>query len=177
MGPSSEAGAAQVVLTAPVPLTREHRTADFDCGVPPLNEYLHQYALANQQNRSALTYVALRGTKIAGYYTLANGSVSRDEVPARVAQGLGRYPVPITLLARLAVDVSEKGKGLGRGLLKDAILRAYQASDIVGSRAIVTHAKDEGAKAFYEKFDFTPSPLNEFHLYLLMKDVRGIVEG
>jgi predicted N-acetyltransferase YhbS len=96
----------------------------------------------------------MRGDRIVGYYTLANGSVSRDEVPARVAQGLGRYPVPVTLLARLAVDVSEKGKGLGRGLLKDAVLRAYQASDLVGSRAIVTHAKDETAKLFYRRFQF-----------------------
>ena len=118
--------------------------------------------------------MALREAKIAGYYTLANGSVSRDDVPTRVAQGLGKYPVPITLLARLAVDSSERGKGLGRGLLKDAVLRAYQASDQVGSRAIATHAKDEAAKTFYQKFQFAPSPLNEFHLYLLMKDVKAI---
>jgi predicted N-acetyltransferase YhbS len=118
----------------------------------------------------------MRAERIAGYYTLANGSVSRDEVPPRVAQGLGKYPVPITLLARLAVDLTEKGMGLGRGLLKDAVLRAYQASDLVGSRAIVTHAKGEGAKSFYLKFQFAASPLNEFHLYLLMKDVRAIFE-
>ena len=161
-------------LSSPVPITREHDTAWFDCGVEPLNDYLRQYALLNHQNRSARTYVAMRGERIAGYYTLANGSVSRDEVPARVAQGLGRYPVPITLLARLAVDLSEKGRGLGRGLLKDAVLRAYQASDLVGSRAIVTHAKDETAKLFYERVQFAPSPLNEYHLYLLMKDIRSI---
>ena len=82
--------------------------------------------------------------------------------------------MPITLLARLAVNNSEKGKGLGRGLLKDAVLRALQASEIVGSRAIVTHAKDEAAKAFYLKFNFVPSPINDLHLYLLMKDVRAI---
>ncbi|MFN0167916.1 MAG: GNAT family N-acetyltransferase [Bryobacteraceae bacterium] len=161
-------------LSSPVPITRGHDTASFDCGVEPLNNYLRQYALLNHQNRSSRTYVAMRGGRIVGYYTLANGSVSRDEVPPRVAHGLGRYPVPITLLARLAVDVSEKGKGLGRGLLKDAVLRAYQASELVGSRAIVTHAKDEAAKAFYQRFQFTPSPINEFHLYLLMKDIRGI---
>ncbi len=91
-----------------------------------------------------------------------------------MTQGLGRYPVPVTLLARLAVHVSEKGKGLGRGLLKDAVLRAYQASEIVGSRAIITHAKDDAARTFYERFQFAPSPLNEFHLYLLMKDVRAV---
>jgi predicted N-acetyltransferase YhbS len=161
-------------LSSPVPLDKSHSTSSFDCGIQALNEYLSRYAFLNHQNRSARTYVAMRDARIAGYYTLANGSVSRADVPLRVAQGLGNYPVPITLLARLAVDVCEQGQGLGGGLLKDAVLRALQASDIVGSRAIVTHAKDESAKAFYQKFQFAPSPLNEFHLYLLMKDVRAI---
>lgn len=161
-------------LRSPVPIAKEHDTASFDCGVEPLNEYLRRYALLNHQNRSARTYVAMREKRIVGYYTLANGSVSRDAVPPRVAQGLGKYPVPVTLLARLGVDASEKGKGLGRGLLKDAVLRAFQASELVGSRALVTHAKDETAKAFYQRFQFAPSPLNEFHLYLLMKDVRAV---
>lgn len=161
-------------LNRPVPLTKEHDTQSFDCGVPPLNEYLKRYALLNQQNRSARTYVAMRDNRIAGYYTLSNGSVSRDEVPPRVGQGLGRYPVPITLLARLAVDRSEAGKGLGRGLLKDAVLRACQASEIIGSRAILIHAKDQNAKRFYERFQFEPSPIDELHLYLLMKDVRAV---
>jgi GNAT superfamily N-acetyltransferase len=161
-------------LNSPVPIAKDHDTGPFDCGVEPLNQYLRKYALLNHNNRAARTYVALRDDRIAGYYTLANGSVSKDEVPARVAQGLGRYPVPITVLARLAVDLSERGKGLGRGLLKDALLRAYQASELVGSRAVVTHAKDQAAKEFYERYQFDPSPLNEFHLYILMKDIRNV---
>jgi len=164
-------------LSSPVPLDKSHDTGSFDCGVEALNDYIRRYALLNHQNRSARTYVAMRESRLIGYYTLASGSVSRAEVPARVAQGLGNYPVPITLLARLAVDVSERGRGLGRGLLKDALLRAFQASEIVGSRAIVTHAKDESAKAFYGKFNFAPSPLNDLHLYLLMKDVKGTLES
>lgn len=161
-------------LSDPVPIAKEHNTNPFDCGVEPLNDYLRRYALMNHQSRSSRTYVAVRVDRIVGYYTLANGSVSRDEVPTRVARGLGNYPVPITLLARLAVDVSERGHGLGRGLLKNALLRAYQASDLVGSRAVVTHAKDEVARSFYQKFQFMPSALNEFHLYLLMKDIREV---
>jgi predicted GNAT family N-acyltransferase len=90
---------------------------------------------------------------LIGYYTLASGSVSRTDVPKRVAQGLGNYPVPITLLARLAVDLSQRGNGLGKGLLKNALLRAFQAAEIVGSRAIVTQAKDDAAKSFYQQFD------------------------
>lgn len=163
-------------LSSPMPITKEHDTGSFDCGVGPLNEYLQKYALLNHSNRAARTYLALRGSRIAGYYTLASGSVSRDEVPDRVAKGLGRYPVPVTVLARLAVSLDERGKGLGGGLLKDALLRAYQASELVGSRAVVTHAKDPAAKAFYERYQFDPSPLNEFHLYLLMKDIRGVFE-
>lgn len=99
-------------LSSLVPITKDHDTDSLDCGVEPLNEYLRKYALLNH-NRAARTYVAAREDRIAGYYTLANGSVSRDEVPARVAHGPGRYPVPITLLARLAVDLTEKGKGIG----------------------------------------------------------------
>jgi GNAT superfamily N-acetyltransferase len=75
------------------------------------------------------------------------------------------------------VDLSEKGKGLGRALLKDAILRAAQAAEIIGCRAVLTHAKDEQARAFYSKFGFEPSPVNEFHLYLLMKDIKKILAG
>ncbi len=164
-------------LSRPVPIDKGHATCSFDCGVEPLNEYLKKYALLSHQSRSARTYVALRGKRLVGYYTLAAGSVSREQVPARVAQGLGKYPVPITLLARLAVENAEQGQGLGRSLLRDAILRAYQASDMVGSHAILTHAKDEGARAFYLRYDFAPSPVNALHLYLLMKDVRRIVEG
>lgn len=164
-----------MILSSPVPIAKEQDTSAFDCGVGPLNDYLRRFALVNHQNRSARTYAAMRGERIAGYYTLASGSVSRDETPTRVAQGLGRYPVPVTILARLAVDLSERGKGLGQGLLKDAILRAYQASELVGSRAIVTHAKDENARAFYLRYQFSTSPLNEFHLYLLMKDVKAVV--
>lgn len=164
-------------LSSPVPISKDHDTGSFDCGVPPLNEYLRKYALLNHHSRAARTYVALREHRIAGYYTLANGSVSRDEVPPRIAKGLGRYPVPITILARLAVDLSERGRGLGRGLLKDALLRAWQASELVGSRAVVTHAKDQAAKEFYERYDFDPSPVNEMHLYLLMKDIRHVFAG
>jgi GNAT superfamily N-acetyltransferase len=163
-------------LSRPVPIDKSHAAGSFDCGVETLNEYLRRYAFLNHQNRSARTYVVMSQDKLVGYYTLASGSVSRSEVPPRVAQGLGNYPVPITLLARLAVDLSEQGKGLGRALLKDAVLRAFQASELVGSRAIATHAKDDAVMAFYQRFDFVPSPLNDFHLYLLMKDVRATIE-
>jgi len=157
----------------PIPLHKSHDLTAFDCGAPSLNEFLRKYALQNHQNRSARTYVTARENRIVGYYTLAAGSVSRDDVAARVAKGLGKYPVPIILLARLAVDRSEQGKGLGAALLKNALLRAVQAADIVGCRAVLVHAKDQVAQAFYRKFDFEPSPVDELHLCLLIKDIQA----
>ena len=159
-------------LKPPGPLENGHDVSSFDCGAESLNDYLRKYAYLNHQNRSARTYVATRGSRVVAYYTLAAGSVSRELTPRRVAQGLGRYPVPVVLLARLGVDAREQGKGLGKALLQDAVLRALQASDIIGSRAILVHAKDEQAKAFYAKFGFEPSPVDELHLYLLMKDIK-----
>ena len=132
------------------------------------------FAYLNHQNRSARTYVARRGDLVVGYYTLAAGSVSREEAPKRI-QGLGRYPVPVILLHGLVWTRAKKGKGSDGAVLKDAILRAAQASDIIGSRAILTHAIDEHAKDFYSRFGFEPSPVNEFHLYLLMKDIQRIL--
>jgi predicted N-acetyltransferase YhbS len=133
---------------------------------------LRKHALANHQNESARTYVAARGQRVVGYYSLAAASVRPEQVPQRVKKGLARHSVPVILLARLAVDHREQGKGLGKGLLKDALLRAAQAADLIGCRAVLVHAKDEAAKAFYAKFDFTPSPTDDLHLYLLMKDLR-----
>jgi predicted N-acetyltransferase YhbS len=167
-------------LRSPVPLEAGHDVAAFDCNVPALNNYLKQFALQNQRSQSARTYVVARRQEVVGYYTLAAASARREETPARVAKGLAAHPVPVILLARLAVDAREKGKGLGAGLLKDALLRAVQAADIVGCRAVMVHAKDEGAKAFYQRFGFEPSPTDPFQLFLLMKDIKassGISSG
>ena len=150
-----------------------HDVSAFDCGAPALNEYLQKYALVNDQNQSARTYVTLRGEAVVGYYTLAAGSVSREETPARVAKGLARRPVPVILLARLAVDRSEQGKGLGAGLLKDALRRAAQAAEVVGCRAVLVHAKDAAARAFYERYGCKPAPIDALHLYLLTKDLKA----
>ncbi|MBN2024980.1 MAG: GNAT family N-acetyltransferase [Pirellulales bacterium] len=164
--------ATETPLGRPVPLEKGHVPSRFDCGVESLNDYLQKHAYANHQNRSARTYVAARGARVVGYYTLAAGSVRREETPQRIAHGLGQYPVPVVLLARLGVDLTEQGHGLGGALLKDAILRAVQAADIIGSRAILTHAIDENARAFHSRFGFEPSPVQELHLYLLVKDVK-----
>lgn len=167
----------QPPLASPAPIGRHHDSTAFDCGVPPLNDYLRKYALQNDRNRSARTYVAARADRVVGYYTLAAGSVSRSDAPARVAKGLGNYPLPIILIARLAVDATERGHGIGKGLLKDALQRAVRAADLVGCRAVLVHAMDHGAKAFYQKYGFEPSPVDELHLFLLMKDIVASVGG
>src|SRR5262245_2118738 len=160
-------------VSSPVPLEARHDLSAFDCGAPALNEYLKKYAFPNHQNQSARTYVATRGERVVGSYTLAAGSVRREETTARVAKGLARHPVPIILLARLAVDRGEQGQGLGAALLKDALLRAAQAADLIGCRAVLVHAKDQAAQAFYRRYGFEPSPVDELHLYLLMKDLKA----
>ena len=158
-------------LNPPVLLTKDHDRDSFDCGVPALNEYLKKYALQNQKKHAARTYIATRGNRIVGYYSLAYGSVSLEEAPQNVKSGLPRHPIPVILLARLAVDSSEQGRGLGTALLKDALLRTIQAAEIAGLRAMLVHAKDDAAKRFYEKFGFEPSPIDAFHLFLRLSDI------
>lgn len=156
----------------PVLLDKHHVVTDFDCGEDSLNEYLKNYAYINNQNHSSRTYVACKDQQVAGYYTITPGAVSGKEVPLRVSKGLARYPVPIIILARLAVDKNLRGIGLGGNLLKDALLRIVNAADSIGGRAVLVHAKNDKAKAFYTKFGFEESPVDEFHLYLLLKDVK-----
>jgi GNAT superfamily N-acetyltransferase len=109
---------------------------------------------------------------VVGYYSIATGSTSREDAPPRVAIGLANHPVPVILLTRLAVDKTEQGTGLGKAMLKDALVRIAGAADIVGARAALVHAIDAHAAAFYRHFDFVPCPGNDLHLMLLMKDLR-----
>lgn len=153
-------------------LSDRHDLAGFDCGKPELNRFLHDHALGNQRSNSIQTYVACRKKQVIGYYSLTVGAVAHKEAPDRVTKGMPQYPVPLMILARLAVDKKEQGKGVGKGLLKNALLRTVQAADIAGIRALVVHAKDDAAKEWYRSFDFDPSPTDPLHLYLLMKDIK-----
>ena len=156
-------------------LKREHLLDSFDCGKEPLNRFLKRQAWNSQQSYSAQTYVLAQGLAVLGYYSLAAGSVTHDEATVRVKKGQARHPVPVILLARLAVDQSLQEKGVGPALLKDALLRAASAADTIGARAVLVHAKDDNAKGFYEHFDFEPSPSDPYHLLLIMKDLLRIV--
>src|ERR1700687_5875978 len=154
-------------------LQRNHPLDDFDCGQEALNRFLKRYAVQNQQAGASQTYVALANEEVVGYYTLVVGQVEYSDAPERLTKGLARHPVPIMLLARLAVATSWQAKGLGSGLLKDAMLRTLQAADIAGIRVFAVHAKDDQAKAFYEHFGFVASPVDPYHLFRLLKDLRA----
>jgi GNAT superfamily N-acetyltransferase len=158
-------------------LQRNHAIDAFDCGREALNRFLIRYALLNQQAQASQTYVGLFGEEVVGYYTLVVGQVGYDDAPKRLTKGLARHPVPIMLLARLAVSTSWQGKGLGSGFLKDAMLRTLQAADIAGIRAFAVHAKDDAARAFYAHFDFAPSPSDPYHLFRLVKDLRNLLKS
>ena len=157
-------------------LDASHEVDAFDCGKEPLDRFLQRHALVNQKAGSAQTYVVCRREqRVAGYYSLAVGAVEHADAPGRVGKGLARHPIPVMLLARLAIDRSEHRKGLGKALLKDALLRTAQAADIAGIRAMLVHAKDDEARAWDDQFDFEPSPTDPYHLFLLMKDLRALL--
>ncbi len=149
-----------------------HPIEAFDCGQPDLDNWLLKHALQNQGANATQTYVGVVDGVVVGYYSLAVGQVEYAEAPERLKKGLARRPVPIMLLARLAVHKDWQRKGVGRGLLKDAVLRTIQAADIAGIRALAVHAKDDGARRYYEQFDFVPSPTDALHLFVLLKDLR-----
>jgi GNAT superfamily N-acetyltransferase len=153
-------------------LARTHALDAFDCGEDALNRFLTRFALPNQQANASQTYVGLAGDAVIAYYTLVVSEVAYDDAPDRLKKGLARHPVPLMLLARLAVSTPWKGKGIGAGLLKDAMLRTKQAAAIAGIRAFAAHAKDDAARAFYEHFGFLPSPTDPLHMFVLTKDLR-----
>jgi GNAT superfamily N-acetyltransferase len=156
-------------------LRRDHAVDGFDCGKDSLNRFLARHALQSQQAGASTSYVALQDDAVVGFYSLAVGQADYDDAPPRLTKGLARHPVPVMLLARLAVSAEHHGQKLGAGLLKDAMLRTLQAAEIAGIRALVVHAKADEARAFCERFDFTASPTDPYHLVLLLKDVRALI--
>jgi GNAT superfamily N-acetyltransferase len=139
-----------------------------------LNQFLQRHALNNQRANSAQTYVCCDGEAVVGFYSLAVSSVDHPSAPEPVVKGLARHPVPVIILARLAVDQSFQGKGLGRALLKDALRRTLMAADIAGIRAVLVHAKDDAAREWYRKFDFKEGTTDPFHLFLVLKNLKAL---
>ena len=175
--------ASTPVFSAPALLDKGHDVSRFDCGKAPLNLFLQKYAMGNQAGGAARTYVVLGSNgegetgsrRVVGYYSLTPAAVMPEEAPERVMKGQAQHPVPCILLARLAVDQSAQGRGLGPSLFRDALLRAFNAHEQIGGRAFLVHAMDEEARRFYERYDMLPSPTDPLHLFLLFKDIRALL--
>jgi predicted N-acetyltransferase YhbS len=160
-----------ISLSAPCILRESHILNEFDCGNESLNSWLNRYALQNQRANSARTFVVSHENHVIGYYSLAVGSIEHELASKRTKKGLARHPIPVMILARLAVDLKFQGIHIGSGLLKDALLRTLQAADYAGIRAVFVHAKDENARQFYTQFDFESSPVDPLKMLLLIKDI------
>jgi len=160
-------------------LSPDHGVSAFDCGSDAQTTWLRRHAFEAQRAETARVYVVcLAGTSaVVGYYALAAGSVSHAQVPPRVTKGVGRHPVPVVILTRLGVDVSEQGRGLGSALVKDALFQTASIAERVGVRALLIHGETPEAAAFYRRIDpgFESSPTDPLHLILLMKDLRAAI--
>jgi GNAT superfamily N-acetyltransferase len=153
-------------------LNRTHAVEQFTCGQPDLDRFLVRHALQAQQSNSSRTYVAAEDGEVVGFYTIVAGEVRHADAPTRVVKGMPRHPIPLLVLARLAVHSNRQGRGLGAGLLLDALERTLQVADVIGVRALAVHAKDDRAAAFYQHFGFAPSPTDPRHLFMIIKDIR-----
>lgn len=158
--------------SAPRPISGADEVDHFDSGEPSLDAYLKGRASANHIEGASRCFVTCQEGSVVGYYALASAAVDRRDAPGRVRRNMPD-PVPVILLSRLAVDRRHQRKGLGAHLLRDAIIRAVAAAEIVGVRALLVHALHEDARAFYAHFNFEPSPTDPLHLLLSLKDARA----
>jgi GNAT superfamily N-acetyltransferase len=159
--------------TRPEPLTSAHVLDGFQCQHASLSDWLVKRALANQNNLASKTFVVTDGERVVGYYALASGSVALESAPGAIRRNMPA-PVPAIVLGRLAVDERHQGQSLGRGLLRDATLRAIGAAETVAARVLLCHAIDEAAKAFYIGNGFLASPVDPLMVMLDLKKALAI---
>lgn len=158
-------------ISAPEGLAGKHDLRDFNSGEPALDNWLRRSGRASQLAGAARTFVVCQGTRVVGYYSLAASSVLVDQTTKRVREKMPD-PIPVVVIGRLAVDVNFQRKGLGRALLRDAILRTLGAADTIGVRAIVVHAISDEARAFYNSAGFAASPIDPMTLMVTIGDAR-----
>jgi len=161
-----------MTLSGPISLHPGCQLETFDCGNKVLNDWLIHHARQAQSSGSARTFVVTEAEQVVGYFSLTVGQVDLVTAPERIGKGIGRYPIPVVILARLAVSRSVQKRGIGRGLLQDAVRRTLIIAEQAGIRAMLTHPMDDNAASFYQRFGFIPSPLREQQLLLLLKDAR-----
>ena len=157
-------------------LGKKHGREQFSCGNAALDDFLKTFARQNDSRGLGRTYVAVRSrdSLVTGYYTVAAGAIQFEVLPDHLARSLPRYPLPVLLLARLAVDQRSQRKGLGEHLLLDALARATQIEQEIGIHAVVVEAIDENAGRFYRRYGFEALKDNRLHLILSMKAVRKL---
>ena len=156
-------------LSAPEKLRADHDLSAFECGEPALDDWLRRRALRNEESGASRTYVVCAGKQVVGYYALAVGAVVHAAAPGRVRRNMPD-PVPVMVIGRLAVHQRFQGRGIGRGLLRDAVLRTLQASEIAGIRAILVHAISEQARKFYVECGFVASPVDPMTLMITVAE-------
>ncbi len=160
------------MLSSPQPLTAAHGLAGFDSGVASLDDWLRRRALQNQGSGASRSFVVCdSGAAVVGYYALAASAVAVDATPGRFRRNMPD-PIPVVVLARLAVDRAQHGRGLGRALFQDAALRVLHAADAIGIRGLLVHAISEEARAFYLRLGLVPSPLDPMTLMTTLSDLR-----
>lgn len=160
------------MLTAPEPLTASHLIADFDSGVPSLDDWLRRRAVQNQTSGASRTFVTCKDGKVVGYYALASSAVTPAAAPGRFRRNMPD-PIPVVILARLAVDRTEQGKGLGLALFQDAAKRVIHAAEAIGIRGLLVHALSEDAKAFDVTLGLEVSPLDPMTLMATIADLQS----
>lgn len=157
------------------PISREHQRDSFQCGKPPLDAYLHQYARQNDEKNIAKTFVAVNdANKVMGYYSLCTASIEFEELPDDLNKQLPAYPAPAALIAKLAVDASLRGQGLGARLLVDALQRIFAASGEVAIKVVLVDALDDEARDFYLHYDFIQLPMHDYKLFLPIETVAQL---
>ncbi len=163
--------------TRPEPLRGKHDVRAFTCGEPSLDRWLIKHARQAEATGSSRVFVSTSGgAQVVGFHALAAGTVASADATGRLMKGQPKSrPVPIILLARLGVDLGHQGRGLGRSLLQDAMVRADAAAESVGARALTVHAINQGARLWYGRFGFESSPTDERHMILLMSDLRKLL--
>jgi GNAT superfamily N-acetyltransferase len=161
-------------LQPPELLGESHRLEGFSSGEDSLDDWLRRRARANQVSGASRTYVVCEGNKVVAYYALASGAITVESTTGRFRRNMPN-PIPIAVLARLAVDNSWQGKGLGRALFRDAARRVAQAADVLGIRGIVVHAISEQARNFYIALGFDSAPRDPMTLMVTLADIRAVL--
>lgn len=159
-------------LSAPALLADHHVLDDFQSGLPTLDDWLLRRARANQVSGASRVYVACDDRRVVGYYALASSAIACGDATGRLRRNMPD-PIPVVVLARLAVDSAYQGLGIGRGLVRDAAMRVLAAADEIGIRGLVVHAISEDAKAFYLNLGLLPSPTNELTLMIPLGDLKA----